>query len=342
MTNEIRSSANPSSWDDVKLFVNDTEGPIDAPLHLRSGQTTIVELRSESLNGREVTLYNADNNDELVEPDPAYRTSVKFIDGIAKWTIKQDDPVSGQLNWVVVSKDISLPMVLKSYVLPSNIDQQVEVLLNGDPIPPAGKDFIGGRTIKLSLRYLNGEVLKGFPLALGVVPDAPLVPDDIPSEPEHGELTVEHEWDLIIPEKVGSFKLKLYSRHATTSLQTPTICIRGELERVDFKFLKSYDSDEAEILPVPPDELLWPDKTLIMGCGAIIKDSRGVPLSDVTITVQQPDIENMVWKTKSTGRTVIFLVNDRPDVGRTYEVVGVASLPDGERTIKLLVRATGG
>jgi len=236
---------------------------------------------------------------------------------------------SGTFQLSLAGKDMTRPItVAVSKLLSTNLADEATVLLDGVAIPPNGADFHGGITRTLTLDYKDAKALIGVPLALGWIPEAGLVEDDLASQPLLGKLSTEHEWMITGKDKTGAFKLKLFTEAEKATLLTPTNRLSTG------KSLRFIYALEDRPIPLPPAQIRvpvhWPFVFAVH-----LKYGDDSPIVGVPVTFYIPEKEVAIVTTGPAGRArTEGLSYSTPGL---REIRAVATLPDGAISVDMLL-----
>ncbi|KPU59974.1 hypothetical protein AN403_4252 [Pseudomonas fluorescens] len=236
---------------------------------------------------------------------------------------------SGTFQLTLAGKGMTMPItVVISKLLSTNLADEVTVLLDGVAIPASGIDFLGGATKKLTLSYKNANLLAGIPLALDWVPGQGLLHGDLVSQPPLRSLSAIHEWRLTSAEKVGAFKLKLFTNGEAATLLTPTSKLVAPYK---LRYLALVNGVYVE-LPPPPVEV-----TATIGLyNVLVRVTKfdGSPVVGVPVIFYAQDSHT---ETYSTGANGIAISATFVTLAKK-ELSAVATLDGREYSTSLLLR----
>jgi hypothetical protein len=308
----------------------DGQDAVDGTVYYRGGvhTLTLVPKPGSPIAGYGVGLWLG--RSPLVTCEPAAET----FTGVHTWKITLATGRSGLFHFELAGQHFGRGNIKidANKLLSRDLGDEVTVLLDGVAMPSSGADFTGGQTKTLTLRYTTPDVMTGVRLAAAFVPVTGLVAGDLPSQPRYSEFTTTHQWTLTgAQNKVGTFKLKLYSEEEKSVLVTPT----NRLSNPDYSGVTLKFSVFGRDAPLPPQTVIV--KTTDVYLVSIkLRLSGDTPLPNAPVEIVLPLWGRFSGTTTANGNFVA-------QHGR-YVTVGVrtitakAELPDGKsRTVTFLL-----
>ncbi|MGF6090195.1 hypothetical protein [Pseudomonas sp. 18173] len=216
-----------------------------------------------------------------------------------------------------------------SKLLSSNLDEEVTILLDGDPMPQHGGDFIAGQARTLTLGYKNSDLLVGAPLALELIhKSGPHI--GVTCERAFLQLSTAHRWIVTGQnsslELAGSFILGLFSAQKKAMLRTPS----NRLGHHIFRFCDA----SGNYLPLPLEEVRYSVNEQFV-LGVVVKYSDGTPIINADMRFVAPEHETRIIKTDSNGKASVSFIYRTPGLRDFFAWLYV---PEGSARVDLKVR----
>jgi len=153
--------------------------------------------------------------------DPANVTSSpKFNEpqDAHNWTVTGATK-SGTFELVLTGQDMATPIILATSKLLSNdLAEEVDVEIDGAPVPEAGNVFIRGIGQKLILKPKPDSPLGDHPVTLTCCVKTGLDPANVTSSPKFNEPQDAHNWTVTGATKSGTFELVLTGQDMATPI----------------------------------------------------------------------------------------------------------------------------
>ena len=307
----------------------DGQDAADGTVYYRGGvhTLTLVPKPGSPIAGYMIGLWLG--RSPLVTCEPAAET----FTGVHTWKITLATDRSGLFHFELAAKHFGRGNIKidANKLLSRDLGDEVTVLLDGVAMPSGGADFTGGKTKTLTLRYTTPDVMTGVRLAAGIVPVTGVVQGDFSSQPTFGEFTVTHQWRLTgVQNKVGTFKLKLYSELEKSVLLTPTNrLLRPDYSNATVVFLSHFGLPA----PVPPETVrLRRFDSFFPNLRASLPGV--IPVPGVRVEIVVPEHSTYIGETGPNGVVVGNLVSFRTSGLR--EITAAATMPDGtQRTARV-------
>ncbi|MDR6607532.1 hypothetical protein [Pseudomonas synxantha] len=334
MTTELKAAIAVSSpWEQATLWVNDKPVEWGAKLVLLRGQENDVTLEAPPEIAGALNLALPENSGLNIDASPKFGNWVAPVNGKFNWKITPDAGKSGRITLVFYSREVVQTWVHESLVISSNLADEVTVLMDGIEIPSNGTNIPAGGTAKLSLAYKSPDFIRGLKLALDVVFEEDLVPGDLTSQPPFCQQVLVHEWDITgAQNKVGAFKLKLFSEADWAVLTTP-------INRLVAPIKMSFGSFAGGTpLLVPPEKNPCKINTPF-SYSVTLKSPAGDPLVGVPVTLYAPgsDKEEVEFATNLNGMVRNIHLYKDVDV---YGIRAVVRVTDVDHELETLVEVT--
>lgn len=338
---EVNASRAKSGWDslifvireDAKLRVHDIR--VISPRFVDEVKEIQVDGKPYPakgivfLRGVQRTLSVIYNEDSPMRGYPTTLTTTVFPPlkpgdmqvsgwGLDRWNVTGKNN-SGPVNLDLAAEQMVGMTLEGSRVLSPDMNGEVDLLVNGTPIPPDGATMNAGQSYEVSAVHKNGNAMEGIPLSLEVVTDTGNKPEDFRSEPTLGAPTVDHLWNLKVANSTaGIYKLKLANDVGMTDLVSPSIILLPAPLKPMFMALIGGQYQELPQWPiwvkVPAGfylftiEARYPDRSPVVG--AFVKMDNPA------------DPEKPLTGTTGTNGRKIFPVSLLPGV---YDITAVAT-----------------
>ena len=240
-----------SPWKDATVEINGKPAPVDQSIWLPRGKSdNTVKLTAPLFAGRTVLLNAVDSDGLNITAQPLFGSWVPLgTDGVAEWTLAQDEAKSGRLKLVFLSRDVTPTLELDCRVISDNLADEVDVKIHGNPVPALGNWFIRDIPQKVTATLKPGSPIAGLQMALKCTVNSPLIEGDVTSAPAFNTQQTQYEWSVTGHYRSGTFQLSLEVRDLTSILLPVS------------KLLSTNLADEAEVKiggeVVPPEGVIF-------------------------------------------------------------------------------------
>lgn len=304
-----------SSWDETTLRINGVVVKWGDPVFIDRGRENVLELEAPPGFAKELQLGLGSGN-LTFKASPDFETPVREP---FKWKLTPDDSSkSGLVELVLYSADQVAPRPVECLVMSDDLANELKVLVNGDEIPPGGRNFNGNREYRITASWTDPEMAHAS-LKLEVVPVSGVGADDFTSMPPLGQPTPTRAWGFKGGMKMGAFKLRLSTENGMAKMESP---INRLLPYADFTL--KFDAFGLPA-PLPPEKV----KVLVgypFTVAVRLRNSVGTPLAEIPVACSQDGTPLITGHTNSSGYLQIGLfIYPQP---KLLKYSAIATLPD--------------
>ena len=159
---------------------------------------------------------------------------------------------SGTFQLILSGQGMDTPITIRdNKLISNNLAEEVDVKINGLPIPPEGNTFVPGSSQRLTMTPKAGSPLAGIPVLLSCTP-IHKEKTFATSSPPLDTFQIDYEWDVTAEGESGYFMLGLISQGTSVPMLLTYCKLHSSEPNKETHSLNLNEANLIQLEPAPP------------------------------------------------------------------------------------------